>query len=71
MTVQLALGRLEDIFFFNFEDPIFFLGAMVEVLDQLLSIKARISFCFLHGVSREMASILLSNNGEMLMLCKL
>ena len=38
MTVQLALGRLEDTFFFNFEDPIFFPGATVEVLDQLLSI---------------------------------
>ena len=37
-TVQLALGRLEDTFFFNFEDPIFFPGATVEVLDQLLSI---------------------------------
>jgi uncharacterized protein len=36
MTVQLALGRLEDTFFFNFEDPIFFPGASVEVLDQLL-----------------------------------
>jgi predicted AAA+ superfamily ATPase len=38
MTVQLALGRLEETFFFNFEDPIFFPGATVEVLDQLLSI---------------------------------
>jgi len=38
MTVQLARGRLEDTFFFNFEDPIFFPGASVEVLDQLLSI---------------------------------
>ena len=27
MTVQLALGRLEETFFFNFEDPIFFPGA--------------------------------------------
>ena len=36
MTVQLALGRLEETFFFNFEDPIFFPGASVEVLDQLL-----------------------------------
>ncbi len=38
MTVQLALGRLEETFFFNFEDPIFFPGASVEVLDQLLSL---------------------------------
>lgn len=38
MTVQLALGRLEKTFFFNFEDPIFFSGASVEVLDQLLSL---------------------------------
>ena len=38
MTVQLALGRLEETFFFNFEDPIFFPGANVEVLDQLLSL---------------------------------
>jgi len=38
MTVQLALGRLEETFFFNFEDPIFFPGAGVEVLDQLLSL---------------------------------
>jgi predicted AAA+ superfamily ATPase len=38
MTVQLALGRLEETFFFNFEDPIFFPGATVEVLNQLLSI---------------------------------
>src|SRR3989344_2903783 len=36
LTVQLALGRLEETFFFNFEDPIFFPGASVEVLDQLL-----------------------------------
>jgi len=38
MTVQLAQGRLEETFFFNFEDPIFFPGASVEVLDQLLSL---------------------------------
>jgi predicted AAA+ superfamily ATPase len=38
MTVQLALGRLEETFFFNFEDPIFFPGASVKVLDQLLSL---------------------------------
>jgi predicted AAA+ superfamily ATPase len=38
MTVQLARGRLEETFFFNFEDPIFFPGASVEVLDQLLSL---------------------------------
>ena len=38
MTVQLALGRLKETFFFNFEDPIFFPGASVEVLDQLLSL---------------------------------
>ncbi len=38
MTVQLALGRLEETFFFNFEDPIFFPGASVEVLDQLISL---------------------------------
>lgn len=38
MTVQLALGRLDETFFFNFEDPIFFPGASVEVLDQLLSL---------------------------------
>jgi predicted AAA+ superfamily ATPase len=38
MTVQLAKGRLEETFFFNFEDPIFFPGASVEVLDQLLSL---------------------------------
>lgn len=38
MTVQLAMGRLEETFFFNFEDPIFFPGAGVEVLDQLLSL---------------------------------
>lgn len=36
MTIQLAQGRLEETFFFNFEDPIFFPGASVEVLDQLL-----------------------------------
>ena len=36
MTVQLALGRLKETFFFNFEDPIFFPGASVEVLGQLL-----------------------------------
>lgn len=38
MTVQLAQGRLEETFFFNFEDPIFFPGASVEVIDQLLSL---------------------------------
>jgi predicted AAA+ superfamily ATPase len=38
MTVQLALGRLEETFFFNFEDPIFFPGASVEVIDQLLAL---------------------------------
>src|ERR1700722_19312039 len=38
ITVQLALGRLEETFFFNFEDPIFFPGATVEVIDQLLSL---------------------------------
>lgn len=38
MTVQLALGRLEETFFFNFEDPIFFPGASLEVIDQLLSL---------------------------------
>lgn len=38
MTVQLTQGRLEETFFFNFEDPIFFPGASVEVLDQLLSL---------------------------------
>jgi predicted AAA+ superfamily ATPase len=38
MTVQLAQERLEETFFFNFEDPIFFPGASVEVLDQLLSL---------------------------------
>lgn len=38
LTVQLAVGRLEETFYFNFEDPIFFPGASVEVLDQLLSI---------------------------------
>ena len=38
MTVQLALGRLQETFFFNFEDPIFFPGASVEVIDQLLSL---------------------------------
>lgn len=38
LTVQLAQGRLEETFFFNFEDPIFFPGASVEVIDQLLSI---------------------------------
>src|SRR5882672_6705272 len=38
MTVQLALGRLQETFFFNFEDPIFFPGATVEVIDQLLTL---------------------------------
>ena len=38
MTVQLAQGRLGETFFFNFEDPIFFPGASVEVIDQLLSL---------------------------------
>jgi predicted AAA+ superfamily ATPase len=38
MTVQLAQGRLGETFFFNFEDPIFFPGARVEVIDQLLSL---------------------------------
>jgi predicted AAA+ superfamily ATPase len=38
MTVQLALGQLEETFFFNFEDPIFFPGVGVEILDQLLSL---------------------------------
>lgn len=38
MAVQLAIGQLKDTFFFNFEDPIFFPGANVEVIDQLLSI---------------------------------
>ena len=38
MTAQLALGRLQETFFFNFEDPIFFPGASVEVIDQLLSL---------------------------------
>jgi hypothetical protein len=38
MTIQLALGQLDETFFFNFEDPIFFPGASVEVLDQLLTI---------------------------------
>ncbi len=38
MTVQLAMGRLEETFFFNFEDPIFFPGAGVEVIDQLISL---------------------------------
>lgn len=38
MTVQLAQGRLEETFFFNFEDPIFFPGANVEVIDHLLSL---------------------------------
>ncbi len=36
MTVQLAQDLLEETFFFNFEDPIFFPGATVEVIDQLL-----------------------------------
>jgi predicted AAA+ superfamily ATPase len=36
MTVQMAQGRLDNTFFFNFEDPIFFPGANVEVIDQLL-----------------------------------
>ncbi len=40
MTVQFALdlGLIGETFFFNFEDPIFFPGASVEVLDQLLSL---------------------------------
>jgi predicted AAA+ superfamily ATPase len=38
MTVQLAKERLKETFFFNFEDPIFFPGAAVEVIDQLLSL---------------------------------
>ena len=38
MTVQLAQGRLEETFFFNFEDPVFFPGASVEVIDQLISL---------------------------------
>lgn len=38
LTVQLAQGRLGETFFFNFEDPIFFPGASVEVIDQLLSL---------------------------------
>ncbi|HEV7738126.1 MAG TPA: ATP-binding protein [Chlamydiales bacterium] len=38
MTVQLAQGRLKETFFFNFEDPIFFPGATVEVIDQLLTL---------------------------------
>lgn len=38
MTAQLAQKRLHETFFFNFEDPIFFSGAKVEVIDQLLSI---------------------------------
>lgn len=38
MTVQLAKERLDETFFFNFEDPIFFPGATVEVIDQLLSL---------------------------------
>jgi len=38
MTAQLAQGRLKETFFFNFEDPIFFPGATVEVIDQLLSL---------------------------------
>jgi predicted AAA+ superfamily ATPase len=38
MAVQLASGLLENTFFFNFEDPIFFPGANVEVIDQLLSL---------------------------------
>jgi len=38
-TVQYALdsGLLDQTFFFNFEDPIFFSGATVEVIDQLIS----------------------------------
>lgn len=36
MAVQLAQERLGETFFFNFEDPIFFPGATVEVIDQLL-----------------------------------
>ena len=38
MTVQLAADRLNQTFFFNFEDPLFFPGATVEVIDQLLSL---------------------------------
>jgi len=38
MTVQLARERLGETFFFNFEDPIFFPGATVDVIDQLLSL---------------------------------
>lgn len=38
MTVQLAQGRLDETFFFNFEDPLFFPGAGVEVIDRLLSL---------------------------------
>lgn len=38
ITAQLAQGRLEETFFFNFEDPVFFPGASVEVIDQLLSL---------------------------------
>lgn len=38
MTVQLSIGRLHETFFFNFEDPIFYPGANVEVIDQLLSL---------------------------------
>src|SRR3989304_6678900 len=38
LTVQLAQGRLKETFFFNFEDPIFFPGATVEVIDQLLTL---------------------------------
>lgn len=37
-TVQLAQNQLDNTFFFNFEDPIFFPGAQVEVLDHLLSV---------------------------------
>lgn len=38
LTVQLAKERLGETFFFNFEDPIFFPGASVKVIDQLLSL---------------------------------
>lgn len=40
IAVQFAsdLGLLDQTFFFNFEDPIFFPGASVEVIDQLISV---------------------------------
>ncbi len=40
MTVQFAsdLRVLDQTFFFNFEDPIFFPGATVEVIEQLISL---------------------------------